>query len=157
MDTTFLKKEVPVLLEKLELDMQPLWGKMSPQHMLEHLSMAISFSNGRMSVSLAVDKAASEKAHRSVFEYKNNFPKSLPIPGIPTEPLPLMYSSFTEAKTGALGSIAAFFEHFDKDPSRTCVHPVLGALTYDEWIYFNTKHVSHHLSQFGLLEAEIHL
>jgi hypothetical protein len=42
--TDFLRRQVPVLLARLEADQLPAWGLMSAQHMVEHLTGAVRLS-----------------------------------------------------------------------------------------------------------------
>ena len=37
-----------MLLNKLDPQQKPLWGKMTPQHMLEHLILAVQMSNSKL-------------------------------------------------------------------------------------------------------------
>ena len=37
-----------MLLNKLDPQLKPLWGKMTPQHMVEHLILAVQMSNGKL-------------------------------------------------------------------------------------------------------------
>lgn len=155
-DTTFLENDVPKLLSKLQADTPALWGKMSAQHMLEHICMVFALANGSIEAQLTTSKEHSEKTYRHTFIYKNNFPKNLPIPGVPPAPAPLIFGTIDEAKAALLTAIDTFFA-YHKDRNITCTHIVLGDLNFEEWVFFQTKHISHHFTQFGLLEGEIHL
>ena len=41
-----------------------------------------------------------------------------------------------------------------EQPEQTASHGYFGDLTMNEWLYFHTKHVEHHLQQFGILPRD---
>eukprot|EP01136_Pigoraptor_vietnamica_P013226 Opistho-1_new@4145 len=43
-------EETITTLNKLSADTTPLWGGMTPQHMVEHLTMTIQASSGKMNI-----------------------------------------------------------------------------------------------------------
>ena len=71
------------------------------------------------------------------------FPPWMPIPGSIKQNLaPPDSSDFEEQKSRLLYVIGLFREFPKEHPP----HPVLGALTRDEWIGFHLRHCEHHLS-----------
>lgn len=146
-----LSEKIPALLRKLKPDAKPLWGKMSAQHMVEHIAMAWSISNGilEMELMLPAEKAARRKQFTLV--EKNPFPKDLRVPIAPEEPGILEFSNLEEAiQYFELGAVR-FYEYFAENPDASPIHPILGALNIGEWQEFHAMHFQHHLSQFGLM------
>jgi hypothetical protein len=41
------RSQLQAVLAKLEYNTKPLWGKMSPQHILENLTTALQISKGK--------------------------------------------------------------------------------------------------------------
>lgn len=71
------------------------------------------------------------------------FPPWLPIPAaIKSRLEPPANAQFDEQKARLLKAIDAFNTHVGNHPP----HPVLGALTRDEWIGFHLRHCAHHLA-----------
>ncbi len=154
--TWFLTDEFPQLLEKLEADKSPIWGKMTAHHMVEHLSFVLRICNGKMEFPVLAAEEAIAKSKRHVFEYKNPFPKGLKAPFISEDLTPIEYQTMEESKTVLESELQAFFDHFKGKPANTTAnHPILGPLNFEEWAFFQTKHISHHFSQFGVMEKEI--
>jgi len=50
----FLEVGVPDLLDDLQADTQPLWGVMTPQHMLEHVSGLFYIALGKRDIPLLI-------------------------------------------------------------------------------------------------------
>ncbi len=143
------RDELFQFLEQLDPARDPEFGKMRAQHMVEHLCLAFSFSNGKLNATLNVEP---EKAARSkqVMIYTNRtFPRGIKVTN-PDGSLPdYKKSSITEAIEELRKEIADFDTYFAENPEATPVHPVMGSLTHSEWIVLHSKHVTHHLTQFG--------
>jgi len=153
--TWFLDDELPKHINDLTNDHQPLWGKMNAHQMIEHLTLITKVSNGEIESGVFAPEEMVAKSKRHVFQYKNPFPKSLRSPVVPEEPAPPVLPDLETAKQQFNKELKQFFDHFKGQPDKTVNHPLLGPLTFDEWAFFHTKHYSHHLSQFGLMEKEI--
>ncbi len=154
-DTQFITTDIWNYLDQLKPDQKPLWGKMSAQHMVEHLMMLFNVSNGVVTLDLTVPEEMCNKLRRHTFQYKNPFPKNLRVGIIPEKPAPCLYETFEESKAKLKEAIDIFHSYFEADPEAMTTHPLLGDLNYTGWICFQTKHTSHHFSQFGLMEGEI--
>lgn len=141
------REELNSLLTKLDPTAVPLWGKMKPQQMIEHLIGEVEYTNGKK---IAVCTRPEQDAARD----KNTF----------------VYSDFRIPKNVILGELPAFYrynsleisvkqlmkelEDFDgyfKQQSVTAVHFSFGAMDHNEWLIWHSKHFTHHLEQFGLL------
>ncbi|RMG56009.1 MAG: DUF1569 domain-containing protein [Bacteroidetes bacterium] len=147
----FLEEEVPRLLPQLAADTQPHWGKMQPQHMIEHVSALfyLAYSQKVNACFTPADKLP--KARAFLFNDDKHFRPHTAGPGLPKEPGPFRFADLDEAKDKLLDSMKKFFAFFDADPEREVMHPVFGPLNQEGWERFQHKHLSHHFRQFGLL------
>ncbi|MCS7073026.1 MAG: DUF1569 domain-containing protein [Bacteroidia bacterium] len=146
----FLKQEVPSLLGKLTSETRALWGQMSAQHMVEHLGLVISLSNGKLAI--PCQRSAEKIAISQAFLMSEQpFPKEFRAPMLPPEPLPLVYPDLSTAIEGLQTELSRFWQAFSTQPYPQYVHPVFGNLTFEQWKQFHCKHFIHHFSQFGLL------
>lgn len=144
-------EETIATLNKLSADTTPLWGGMTPQHMVEHLTVTIGASSGKMNLeqtSTSEEAAAAKQALiYSDMQIKQGVKNALMGEGLP----PYVNASLQDA----IGELQTELQHFESyyaaNPSATHVQPRLGALTHDEWIIFHGKHFTHHFKQFGLI------
>lgn len=138
-------------LKKLQSDTPPLFGKMTPQHMIEHLMLALSFSNGKSPQPLMVD----ERVAKTIKHYTINTEREMSVgfkaPMLGDDLLPLTYSNLESAIEHLREELNSFDLYFKINPNATPVSPVIGELNYNEWIVFHNKHFTHHFKQFGLL------
>ena len=135
----------------LPADANPAWGQMSAQHMIEHLFQTLRLSNGKIQGECAYDE-------KRLTVFKRFLKSDKPMPRDFTNPLvgpelkPLLFSDIDEAKKALKAELDDFHNYFGKNPHATPVNPTFGPLTYEEWIMFHRKHMTHHLTQFKLME-----
>ncbi len=148
----YLSKEITLLVSGLRPENKPLWGIMTPQHMLEHLEGSFKISNG--AVELTDMRHSQEEANRRKVTLMTNepFAKNIVIGGKEPKLRDLKYKSMEEAKVSFFKQLISFFAYHDKNNNATPLHPAFGNLNYDEWLQFHFKHVRHHFDQFGLNE-----
>ncbi len=139
------------ILKNLRSEARPLFGKMTPQHMIEHLIFALSFSNGKLPQVIMVD----ERVAKTIKHYTINTDKEMSVgfkaPMLGDDLVPLSYPSLEIAIEHLKEELNTFDLHFKNNPTVTPVSPVIGELNYNEWIVFHNKHFTHHFKQFGLL------
>jgi hypothetical protein len=125
---------------------------MNAQQMVEHLALFFDVSSGKVIYPLITDlenlpnyKAFlySEKAFRE----NTRAPETL----LPDEPIPVHTENLNAAISILKQSVEDFFLYFKADTTKTTTHPVFGALNYEEWMMLHTKHIQHHLRQFGMI------
>jgi len=129
-------------------DGRPLWGKMSRDQMFAHLCGVFEYCMGRRGV----------MPDRSSFYSRNilgplivngiiKIPKNVKVPR-PREDRdkPLPECSLDTLKT-TMGEYMAKTQAGELDPPR---HPFFGELGVDGWAKFNTRHIDHHMRQFGV-------
>lgn len=147
----FIEEEVPVLLEGLSQDQQPLWGKMTAQHMVEHISEIFLMSaTPHHEIPVMVPQERLEKAI-AWLESDKQFRPNTVAPILPSEPLPLTFSNLEEAKQKFLSALDKYTVAWRAQPAMTVDHPAFGPLSRKQWEQFHMKHVHHHFRQFGLL------
>ncbi|MES2764739.1 MAG: DUF1569 domain-containing protein [Bacteroidota bacterium] len=150
MATELLLKAAANPVKKLMPETQPLWGIMTPQHMLEHISIVLKISNGKLRVPVAVSEEEVELRKKFLMSDRM-FEKNIKNPVL-GEGLPkLRNANLDEAREKFLKEVDDFYEFFKNDPDAKPIHPLFGELYKSEWERFHLKHFTHHFSQFGLL------
>ena len=78
--------------------------------------------------------------------------RNIQIKGL-EQPLPLRFDSLEEAIKQLEKGVERFYTYFESKPQDyKTMHPSLGALNFEEWQLFHSKHFKYHFSQFELLE-----
>jgi hypothetical protein len=139
------------ILKDLRKDAVPLFGKMTPQHMIEHLSLALSFSNGKSPQPLMVDERIAKTIKHHTINTDKEMSVGFKAPMLDDNLLPLSYPDLTSAIEHLKKELEIFDLYFKNNPDSKPVSPVIGELDHKEWIVFHNKHFTHHFKQFGLL------
>lgn len=150
-NVNFVAEEFPRRIDSISVDDKPQWGKMTPQHMVEHLGSVFLIGSGKMRVP-GLPKEKQEKMYHLLTNGQLKFKPGTKSPVLPDHLLPLRFSNLDEAKMALQKAVMRFFEAFEAEPEQCIEHPVFGLLTYGEWLEFHEMHVKHHLRQFGLME-----
>ena len=130
---------------------EPVFGLMTSQHMVEHVCITFSLSNGRREIAQSTPERLANITKRRLLESEMTFPKGFKAPILPeNDTLPYQYESLNAAIEALADEIDAFERWFEQHPDSKPVHPVMGPLSYKEWQVFHSKHILHHLEQFGL-------
>ena len=149
---TFLKRRAGELFRSISADATPLFGKMKPQQMVEHLVESIGHSFGHHAPTLHTpeDKLPGFiQFLRSEKQFKPNTPNAL----LPADPAPAYLLSYEDALDQLDLSLYRFFDRFSGRESETEMHAFFGPVHYHDWLRMHTKHLTHHLRQFGIEEA----
>jgi len=139
------------ILSQLKADDKPEFGKMTPQHMVEHLAFAVRFSNGKepQQHHYAADKEQKIKAF--IIGTNNDMPIGFKSPVMPLEELPVLtHSNLTNAIDNLKTELNDFDNYFINQPLSKPINPTMGELNYQEWVRFHNRHFTHHFKQFGL-------
>jgi len=138
-------------LQHVTPDAAAIFGMMSAQHMVEHLAITFSLSNGNRTVEQTTNPRLGDITKRRLLGTDMAFPEGFKAPILPeNETLPYQYADLSEAIEMLFAEIARFEAYFADNPDAQPVHPVMGPLSFDEWVTFHKKHLTHHLRQFGL-------
>lgn len=143
--STFLQ-----VLGKLDTNTQPLWGNMSAQRMVEHLTDGISMSRGLGDFKLAVPEEKANQLKQFLYTDKPmaqniQVPFALPDTTLRNADLDDAIDEFTLAWVD-------YEEERELEPEKLAVHPFYGNLKREEWLKVHAKHFTHHFKQFGLME-----
>ncbi|WP_353780136.1 phenylacetic acid degradation bifunctional protein PaaZ [Winogradskyella sp. 3972H.M.0a.05] len=146
------RQSIEGYLNKLSEDTKPLWGNMTPQHMIEHLEYSTRISSGEIQdIEIGTPEKILEKVHNTLYNY-NKMPRNFGAPERLEEELKtLSYESLDEAKQKLLEAYDRFETYFKEHPEETQKNIVFGHLNRYEWNLFHRKHYNHHFEQFGLI------
>jgi len=138
------------LLGTLKSDTKQLWGKMTAQHMIEHLILAVRTSNGKLNVGCFNPPEKWPTLKRFLLSSRP-LPKEFLNPIIGENLLPIEYKNLDEAIKILSQEVDDYYEYFEENPDALLLNPTFGELNKAEWDVFHEKHFTHHLSQFGIL------
>lgn len=140
--------EIIQRLDKLRADSKPLWGEMSAQRMVEHLTDIVKISSGKTKLPLEIPKEKIEKM-QLFLESDKPMAKNIEVSFAKKE-TELRNEEIELAIDEFLLEWLDFEEHFATDEKRTEQHPFYGDLNYDQWCKLHAKHLTHHFEQFGI-------
>ncbi|MBK8609510.1 MAG: DUF1569 domain-containing protein [Chitinophagaceae bacterium] len=148
----FITKQAMPLFKNLSGNTMGNWGKMNGQQMIEHVAAFFYVSTEKIKFEL-VTPAEHLPKYREFLYSDKAFRENTKAPGnvIGEDALPLRYATMQEALENLEKSIAYFDIYFKDDADKKTLHPVFGALNFEEWVLLHYKHVTHHLRQFGLI------
>ena len=138
-------------LDDLSDKTQPLWGEMTPQHMLEHLIKAVQSSNGELTFDECMNPKEKYQLLNRILLSKKVLPKHFVNTVIGKGLKPLLYNGLEEAKERLILEINNFYKYFETHDNSKPMNVTFGPLGKEEWIVFHNKHFTHHFTQFGLI------
>jgi hypothetical protein len=138
-------------LGTLNSDQKPVWGKMTSQHMVEHLILAVKMGNGKLKLE-CINPPDKLPTLKKFLMSNRPMPKGFVNSAIGPNNLPLHYSSLDEAINTLKEEIEDYFHFFEENPSAKPVNVTFGKLNKAGWDQFHKKHFTHHMEQFGLLQ-----
>ncbi len=147
----FLIKEFPSLLKELSDNEVGLWGVLSPQGMIEHMTDSIKIAYGRIKQPLQTKPELLERMRNFILSdlpFKENTKNVL----MSETPAALRNKSITEAIWELEKEIGHFVDFYKEHPGHKELNPFFGELNYEEQVHLLNKHARHHLKQFNLLE-----
>lgn len=136
-------------LNALEPSKKPVWGSMSAQRMVEHLTDTLRIATGQNPQDLAIPEDKIERM-QAFLETDKPMARGIEVPFAPknvalrNEDLDLAIDEFVD-------EWLLFEECFTENENLTAVHSFYGALNFDQWRKLNDKHLNHHFEQFGLI------
>jgi len=141
------KEQIKVSLAALKADATPLWGKMTPQQMVEHLVKEVEYTNGKLKAASTTPPDVAEMDKKAKLYSDFEIPRNVNL-----GPLPETYR-FPNLEM-AINQLMQELDDFDKyydQPGATAVHFAFGPMGRDEWHIWHGKHFTHHFKQFGLI------
>ncbi len=129
----------------------PRFGIMTSQHMIEHLSFSVMFSNGKkpQRCAYAPEKAGKMKSY--LIHTDGEYPMGFKTPVLTDELRPLVHKDLPSAIGSLESELGDFESYFHENPMARPINPALGELDYGEWVILHNKHFIHHYRQFGLV------
>lgn len=140
------------LVEKLSKDAKPLWGKMSPQHMIEHLTLAVKTSNGNFPIEKCINPPEKFELLKRFLLSPRPLPQNFVNPLLGEGLQPLNNINLESAIAELKNETDIFFNYFIKNPNSQPINATFGPLNFEEWKIFHKKHFTHHFTQFGLIK-----
>ena len=146
----FFTSTLSTALENLKADSRAEWGTMTAKQMLLHLiqsSKMMHFGNN----TLLIKEEYVEKAIAFLYSDKA-IKKGLVVPNdIGFNFTDNINKDFEELKAELINSSNNMINFLIENTEFKAIHPFFGELNTKQWILFQKKHYSHHLSQFDLL------
>ncbi|MDC1211971.1 DUF1569 domain-containing protein [bacterium] len=150
MNSIFDPSTLELLLHRISLlsdKTKPKWGKMNATEMLAHCSLVFEYNNGQRQAKVSpIMKFFLKPMMRKVIvgaePYKQNSPTAPYFKVVKTEVFELekarLIANLTKySKDGATGATSR-------------EHVWLGPISAEDWSQAMTKHLDHHLGQFGV-------
>lgn len=147
----FIQPNLAIIVSKFEQlkdNDKPLWGSMSAQRMIEHLTDTLVLCRGNHSISLKIPEENVPRAMRFL-QSEHPMPKNFNVT-FATPEMSIRNKSIQEAITEFKNEWNAFENHFKTNPGLKTLHPYFGELDIELWLMLHSKHISHHLEQFGV-------
>jgi len=148
--THFFNTSLTNALRNLKEDSKAEWGTMTAKQMLIHLiqsSKMMHFGNN----TLLIKEEHTKKAIAFLYTDKE-IKKGLVVPNdIGFNFTENINKGIEELKGELIHSGDNMLAFLTKNSDFKAIHPYFGELNTKQWILFQRKHYSHHLSQFNLL------
>lgn len=136
-------------LQQLSSNTKPLWGTMSAQKMVEHVTDSLSLSLTEIKLETEISKETEQQAQGFLMS-EHPLPKNFKADFLSNDES-LRNNNITAAVEELNSAFEAFHSYFSANPSANKMHPGFGNLNYEQWKMLNSKHITHHFQQFGLI------
>ena len=148
--TNFFTSTLVESLENLKIDSNAEWGTLTAKQMLIHLTQSSKMMHLE-NTKLLIKEKNIEKAIAFLYTDKA-ISKGIDIPkDIGYNFDNAITEEIKQLKTELFNSTTTMLNFLTKNTDFRAVHPFFGELRAEQWLLFQKKHFTHHLSQFGLL------
>ena len=143
--TTETKLEFVNRINKLTPQTKAQWGIMNAEQMLKHAQIPLELTLDKRVVkqnkviSFLFGKRILKKLTKTAAAFDKN------LPTFKEAKLPVTKGFEVEKK-----ALLDLINEFELTKITTKPHPFFGAMTKEEWNVLQTKHLEHHLNQFGV-------
>lgn len=146
-------EKVAECLNKLTENVQPSWGILTPQHLLEHLEQGYRIMSGEIQdFEIATPEKILDKVHNSLYNY-DKFPMGTKFPTMKKDELEdLIHPDFATAKAKFFEAREQYKTFFKENPEALMKNMVFGEMNKYASYLLERKHLNHHFEQFGILE-----
>lgn len=148
---SFIEADLAVyvqLLQKLSPETPALWGNMSAQRMVEHLTDSINMARGIGEYKLEVPEETALKLKQFIYTDKpmaHNIQVTFATPETQ-----LRNADLDDAVDEFTLTWVDFMDEAEEMPNLETLHPYYGMLNREDWLKLHAKHFTHHIQQFGL-------
>ncbi len=147
---TFFTTTLSNALKDLNEANKPQWGSMTAKQMLIHLTQGSKMMHLE-GIKLVVKEKHIEKAIAFLYSEKP-INKGIEIPkDIGYDFNDGITKDIEVLKTELINATNIMYAFFINNPDFKAIHPYFGNLSAEQWLLFQKKHFTHHLSQFRLL------
>jgi oxepin-CoA hydrolase / 3-oxo-5,6-dehydrosuberyl-CoA semialdehyde dehydrogenase len=135
-----------------QVNTQPKWGILKPQHLLEHLEIGYKIMSGQIQdFEIATSEKYLDQVHNSLYNY-DKFPMGTNFPTMKKGELEdLIHPDLATAKEKLLEARQAYKTFYKEDSEAILKNMVFGELNKYESYLLERKHLNHHFEQFGIL------
>ena len=146
----FLLNELPKILKTLSSETEGNFGLMTPQHMVEHLTLTIKTTakeyGGERETPPTNGQLGFQKfiKNGSVLQHRPSDKKKVDLP-------PLKYNSLSEAVSHMPEAIRRFYAFWDANPEHSPYSSFMGEVSFEDMELFHYMHLRFHFWQFGLI------
>ena len=133
-------------INKLQADMQPIWGKMNASQVLDHCSETMKVARGQKVLKRLFVSYVLGSMMKSAFYNDKPVSKNSPTH---KDFIISDTSDFEKAKQELIDHLVAFQEG-GMDQCTAAPHAFFGKVTKEQWGLGMYKHLDHHLQQFGV-------
>jgi hypothetical protein len=141
-------------LKMLKADTASLFGKMTAQHMVEHLTITLKLSIGKIKYPPFTPSERALIAKQNLLFTELEMGMGMTPPNDTGELYPLKYPNLEKAKEALLQAWEEYISYYEQNDGASEVHPRFGHLNKEEWDRFHFKHMMHHFKQFGVWESD---
>lgn len=146
----FLKADVCRLMGTIPPNATPIWGKMNPQQMVEHMVEYVGIAYGKVAVDQILSDESRVAKMQMFLQTEKPFMENTPNPLMPSEPPATTMGSMAEAIQALQATIDEFLNTYERNPDLVLPNAFFGQLNFELQVRLLYKHTTHHLRQFGV-------
>lgn len=147
----FIEPDIELILSTvstLDASQKPLWGAMSAQRMIEHLTDSVQVSSGKIELEQITPD---DKLDRMISFLESDKPMAKNIEvSFAGKDVPLRHEEIELAIDELVEEWIDFEELYASQEGLKIPHPYYGPLNFEQWLRLHSKHFTHHFEQFGL-------
>src|SRR4030095_13448744 len=118
----FLEKQFIPIVRDIDPSIEPRWGKMRLQQMVEHVALFFGISTNKTQVPLTTAPEHLPK-YKEFLMSEKEFRENTKAPILPPDPLPVHYATVNHAIASLEQEVNDFFTYFKDDPGKRTLHP----------------------------------
>ena len=145
-----LYSELPNLLSKLNADLKPKWGTMHVLQMVNHLATGFELSASYQEYKITTPEEKIPAFQRFLMSDKP-FPHHSKMPQNYVDFPAIESNDLESAKARFLEKVRLLKEATENDTDFWSVHENFGKLNAEQTRQLHFKHITHHLTQFGVI------